>query len=159
MAFKYLTMACKSCSSITIPFKDCAFFEMSKPFKTHVHRRYDAWYVVFPIGFLRANFPPVTNKVFSIILSAYVEGLAASIKASCEGLPALSQTSGLSTYKSIEQLDVVLDFAKQCLFRFKEPVDNMENVEKKSCEAIELLTKRYVYNCYVVLHHLLELIL
>ncbi|KAN0121385.1 hypothetical protein V8E52_003281 [Russula decolorans] len=83
----------------------------------------------------------VTNKVFSIILSAYVEGLAASIKASCEGLPALSQTSGLSTYKSIEQLDVVLDFAKQCLFRFKEPVDNMENVEKKSCEAIELLTK------------------
>jgi hypothetical protein len=28
IAFKYLTMACKSCSSITIPFKDCAFFEM-----------------------------------------------------------------------------------------------------------------------------------
>jgi hypothetical protein len=29
MAFKYLTMACKSCLSITIPFKDCAFFEMA----------------------------------------------------------------------------------------------------------------------------------
>jgi hypothetical protein len=40
MAFKYLTMACKSCSSITIPFKDYAFFEMASLHEHNFPRLY-----------------------------------------------------------------------------------------------------------------------
>ena len=74
--------------------------------------------------------------------------VSASVEESREGPSASCQTSG----------SVTLDFAKQCLSKFKEPVDSMEDVEKKSCQAIELLRKRYVHNCHV-LHHLSGLIL
>jgi hypothetical protein len=45
--------------------------------------------------------------------------------------------------------ELALDFAMQCLKKFKEPVRTIEDVENQSCEAIRLLTKRHVHN---VLH-------
>jgi hypothetical protein len=51
--------------------------------------------------------------------------------------------------KSIEQWELALNFATQCLNKFQEPVRTVEDVEKQSCEAIGLLTKRHVHN---VLH-------
>jgi hypothetical protein len=93
----------------------------------------------------------VTNKVFSIILSTFLEGLAA-IQTSCEGSSASCKTSGSPTCELTEQLEVALDMAGQCLAKFKEPVNSIEDAEKKSCEAIRLLTKRYIR---IVLHHLL----
>ncbi|KAI0248593.1 hypothetical protein BJV78DRAFT_1276522 [Lactifluus subvellereus] len=98
----------------------------------------------------------VTNKVFSIILFAYMEGLAALVKASCER-PPVSPTGSLHTqqmlhnhtddnthsgpYKSTEQWEFALNFAMQCLSKFQEPVNSVEDVEKQSCGAIGLLTK------------------
>ena len=79
----------------------------------------------------------MTNKVFGVILSAFMEGLGAC----CEWPPGS---------KSTEQLEVALDIAKQCLSKFKEPVNSIEDAEKKSCEAIRLLTKRYVHDHHVL---------
>ncbi|KAN0075385.1 hypothetical protein V8E55_011408, partial [Tylopilus felleus] len=103
----------------------------------------------------------VTNKVFTVILSAYVEGLAASVKASRERPPGSpigsspvqrllsngtdDNTSGSQTNsgprKSTEQWELAHVLAMQCLKKFKEPVRTIEDVEKQSCEAIGLLTK------------------
>ncbi|KAF8625008.1 hypothetical protein AX15_005598 [Amanita polypyramis BW_CC] len=98
----------------------------------------------------------VTNKVFTVILSAYVEGLAASVKASRERPPGsptgsspvhrlLSNGTGNNTNsgsrKSTEQWELAHVLAMQCLKKFKEPVRTIEDVENQSCEAIRLLTK------------------
>ncbi|KAF8797540.1 hypothetical protein BYT27DRAFT_7228908 [Phlegmacium glaucopus] len=117
----------------------------------------------------------VTNKVFTVVLFAYVEGLAASVKASHERPPEspvnwfggsspaqqllcnctddnVSQketscahdTDGCTRSgpcKSTEQWELALDFARQCLNKFQEPVCTIEDIEKQSCEAIRLLTK------------------
>ncbi|KAF8337140.1 hypothetical protein F5887DRAFT_985413 [Amanita rubescens] len=86
----------------------------------------------------------VTNKVFTVILLAYVEGLAASVEASRKRPPG-SPTSGSQTNsgprKSTEQWELAHVFAMQCLRKFKEPVRTIEDVENQSCEAIRLLTK------------------
>ena len=65
-------------------------------------------------------------------------------------------TSGLQTYCdsiSTEQWEFAFNIAMQCLSKFQESANRVEDIEKKSCEAIALLTERYVYNCHVVLHH------
>jgi hypothetical protein len=63
------------------------------------------------------------------------------------------KTSGSQTRsgprKSTEQWELALAFANQCLNKFLEPVRTIEDVERQSCEAIGLLTKRHVHN---VLH-------
>lgn len=90
----------------------------------------------------------VTNKVFTVILFAYVEGLAASVKWSRERPPA-SPTRSLAAQQLVcirtdyntEKWELALAFAKQCLNKFQEPVHTIEDVEKQSCEAIGLLTK------------------
>ncbi|KAF8694520.1 hypothetical protein AX14_002040 [Amanita brunnescens Koide BX004] len=88
----------------------------------------------------------VTNKVFSVILFAYVEGLAASVKLDRERLSA--SPTGSSPAQQIVRnrtndntRELALDFAVQCLNKFHEPVRTIEDVEKQSCEAIGLLTK------------------
>ncbi|KAN0078375.1 hypothetical protein V8E55_010432 [Tylopilus felleus] len=108
----------------------------------------------------------LTNKVFTVILSAYVEGLAASVEASCErppGSPTGSSpvqrllsngtddnTSGSQTNsgprKLTEQWELAHVFAMQCLKKFKEPVRTIEDVENQSCEALRLLTKSVRFN-------------
>ena len=94
----------------------------------------------------------MTNKIFSVILFAYTEGLGVW----CARPPTLCKTSDS---KSAEQLGVALDIAKQCLSKFKEPVNSIEHAETKSCEAIRLLTRRYAHDYHVVLHYPLGLIL
>jgi len=93
----------------------------------------------------------VTNKIFSVILYAYVKGLDASLKESRKRPPAspISSESWLTQqmvckYADVntsEQWELALAFATQCLDKFLEPVHTIEDVEKQSCEAIGLLTK------------------
>ncbi|KIK08823.1 hypothetical protein K443DRAFT_671881 [Laccaria amethystina LaAM-08-1] len=98
----------------------------------------------------------VTNKVFTVILFAYMEGLAASVKKSRErpaapptgSSPAqrmvrnhINDNTRSGPRKSTEQWEVALAFANQCLNKFLEPVRTIEDVERQSCEAIGLLTK------------------
>ena len=147
----------------------------------------------------------MTNKVFSVVLFAYLEGLAASAKASRERPPAspvswlfsdlmakslMPLQTGSSPAQRIwrnrtddnvnqketsrapdtdscvrlltHRLVLVLvnrlnngnsrfNFATQCLNKFQEPVRTVEDVEKQSCEAIGLLTKRHVSQCFATL--------
>ncbi|KAM6491051.1 hypothetical protein JOM56_013290 [Amanita muscaria] len=111
----------------------------------------------------------VTNKVFTVILSAYVEGLAATVEASRERPPGsptgsspvqrllsigtddnVSQketsrahdTDGLTNSgprRSTEQWELAHVFAMQCLKKFKEPVRTIEDIENQSCEAIRFV--------------------
>jgi len=103
----------------------------------------------------------VTNKIFSVVLFAYIEGLSAILKASRErptAAPPVSSpaqqmlrnrtgddTSGSRTRsgprKSNEKWEIALNFATQCLTKFQEQADSVEGIEQRSCEAVELLTK------------------
>ena len=64
------------------------------------------------------------------------------------------KTSGSQTRsgrrKSTERWELAFNFATQCLKKFQEySVCSVEEVEKQSCEAIGLLTKRHVHNINV----------
>lgn len=102
----------------------------------------------------------MTNKIFTIVLLGYLEGLVASIKLMHERpLPAdnVSQKESIHAYNTdtglhwqtenrIKQWELALSYAKQCLNKFKEPIHTVEDVEKRSNKAIKLLTKRHVHN-------------
>ncbi|EDR13985.1 uncharacterized protein LACBIDRAFT_305296 [Laccaria bicolor S238N-H82] len=109
-----------------------------------------------------ADMISVTNKVFTVILFAYTEGLAAIVKKSRERRPVspigsspTEQLFGIHTddnvsqkethcahdSKSTEQWEMAFALVAQCVNKFKEPVRTIEDVEKKSCEAVALLTK------------------
>ena len=50
--------------------------------------------------------------------------------------------------KKQKQLELALNFAKQCLNKFREPFHTVEDVEKQGRKAIKLLTKRHVHNVF-----------
>ncbi|KAI0286591.1 hypothetical protein BGY98DRAFT_929750 [Russula aff. rugulosa BPL654] len=88
----------------------------------------------------------LTNKVFSVVLFAYVESLAASLETSQKRLslsidfsPAQELLSN-QTNDSI-QYEAAFKFAQQSLSKFLEPANSIKNIEEKSSKAIELLTK------------------
>lgn len=60
-----------------------------------------------------------------------------------------------------KQWKYAFQLAKQCLLKFQEPVTSIEEIECKSYEAINLLTKRYIshYNFYIVLHQHIKALL
>ena len=140
----------------------------------NVHGKNDTWYVFITFSFLKAKISfIVTNKIFTIILLAYLDSLAASIKDSrerpselptsplgllmCKPIDNVSQESihaydtdiCVSSQTELEQWELALKFGKQCLNKFWEPVHTVEDVEKQSCKAIKLLTKRYVHNAFL----------
>jgi len=86
----------------------------------------------------------VTNKVFSVVLFAYIEGLSATLKASRErptAAPPGSSPAQQMLRNRTGDDDIALNFATQCLTKFQERADSVEGIEQRSCEAVELLTK------------------
>jgi hypothetical protein len=53
------------------------------------------------------------------------------------------------SHKLTPQWDLALNFAKQCLEKFQLSVSSVEDIEKQSSEAIELLMKRHVHDFHV----------
>jgi len=115
-------------------------------------RRKFAYDATLPVSPARESFIQdmilVTNKIFSVILSAYSEGLDALVKASPERAPASATSSSLihlgnstDDNSGCKEWELALDFAAQCMKKFLEPVRTIEDIEKQSCEAIGLLTK------------------
>ena len=52
-------------------------------------------------------------------------------------------------YSQTKQWELALSFARKCLNKFQELVHTVEDVEKQSCKAIKLLTKRCVHNVFL----------
>ncbi|KAM6499857.1 hypothetical protein JOM56_005365 [Amanita muscaria] len=107
---------------------------------------------------------PVCNKIFGVILTAYIDGLEATKSKSIEsknkmnlsspGSAPLQQLLGVpepgpsqsytrnSGRKSTDCWEVALQLAQQCRDRFNEPVETVDDIERNSNAALELLAKR-----------------
>ncbi|EDR03293.1 uncharacterized protein LACBIDRAFT_307360 [Laccaria bicolor S238N-H82] len=111
---------------------------------------------------------PVGNKIFSVILTAYIEGLeamtlksiemkekgdvssspgSASIqqtwaqKAPSKPVPLQPHTHGRWWASTNCCWEVALQLAQQCCDKFKEPVKTVDGIQKNSTAALELLAK------------------
>jgi len=113
----------------------------------------------------------ISNKIFGIILWAYMEGLRAIIsrnknRAKCNDFtsesfaPIGSKEQSASSdfqqpgelipgvdskraggHKLTDQWEVALELAELCVVKFKEPVASLEDIEAKGNDALGLLTK------------------
>lgn len=102
---------------------------------------------------------PVCNKIFGVILTAYIDGLEAtkskSIERKIKGdlsspgsaplqqlLRALPEPGVCSNGRtSTNCWEVALQLAQQCRDRFNEPVETVDDIERNSNAALELLAK------------------
>ncbi|KIL63071.1 hypothetical protein M378DRAFT_80316 [Amanita muscaria Koide BX008] len=107
---------------------------------------------------------PVCNKIFGVILTAYIDGLEATKSKSIErknkmdlsspGSAPLQQLLKVSepgpsqSYtrnsgrKSANCWELALQLAQQCRDRFNESVETVDDIERNSNAALELLAKR-----------------
>lgn len=109
---------------------------------------------------------PVGNKIFSVILTAYIDGLEATMlksigrkekgdvsspgstplqrmrarKAPSEPGPPQSHTRDRGR-KSTDRWEAALQLAQQCRDKFEEPVETIDDIERNSTAALELLAK------------------
>jgi len=90
----------------------------------------------------------VANKIFGVILSAYMDGLRAIIKRSQDRAKRNDKPSELtgeekngSGRKSTDQRDAALWLAKSCVEKFQDPVASFQDIEGRANGALELLTK------------------
>jgi len=89
----------------------------------------------------------VSNKIFGVILSAYVDGLRASITQSKDRAKSINPselTSGgkdISNHKSTDQWEAALALAESCRFKFEEPVSSHQDIEDRANKALGLLTQ------------------
>jgi len=113
-----------------------------------------------------ADMIPVGNKIFSVILTAYIDGLEATAIKSSErkhkgdisspGSAPLQQMRSQNApsepgpsqpynrsggRKSTDYWEAALQFAKQCRDKFGESVGTVDNIERNSTAALELLAK------------------
>ncbi|KAF5384070.1 hypothetical protein D9615_003421 [Tricholomella constricta] len=79
---------------------------------------------------------PVSNKIFSVVLAAYIDGLEASLLKSKERT---SQANIRRGWISTDKWETALQLAEQCCRKFNEPVDTIEEMEERSTAALELL--------------------
>jgi len=116
--------------------------------------------------FVFADMIPVSNKIFSVILTAYIDGLEATTAKNIEkkskgdisssGSAPLQQLrsqnppserwpSRLPNHnggrKSTDRYEVALQLAKQCREKFDESVRTIDDVENNSTAALELLAR------------------
>jgi hypothetical protein len=80
----------------------------------------------------------VSNKIFGVVLSAYMDGLCANIAKSKKKVG----NTQAGSHKSIDQWEVALVFANNCRDKFEEPVASHQDIEDRANRALELLTKR-----------------
>jgi len=92
----------------------------------------------------------VSNKIFGVVLSAYIESLRANItmnqereKHNKQNLSELnSGWKNTGGRKSTDQWKSALALAEECCVKFKEPSASPLDIEEKANEALSLLTKR-----------------
>ncbi|KIM72234.1 hypothetical protein PILCRDRAFT_804089 [Piloderma croceum F 1598] len=117
--------------------------------------------------FVFADMIPVSNKIFSVILTAYIDGLEATMTKSIEkknkgdiyspgsvplqqlhsqnppSEPGLSQRPDHNGKRKLTNgYEVALQLAKQCHEKFDESVTTINDIEKNSTAALELLARR-----------------
>jgi len=90
----------------------------------------------------------VSNKIFGVVLSAYMDGLRAIIsrskdRAKCNDKPSelTGEEKKPSGRKSTDQWEAALTLAQGCVEKFREPVATLRDIENRGNAALELLTK------------------
>ncbi|KAF8348673.1 hypothetical protein F5887DRAFT_1249664 [Amanita rubescens] len=76
----------------------------------------------------------VSNKIFGIVLTGYVDSLRAYIADS------KSYSQNRDTHE-----DAALEFAESCCAKFREPIASLSDIEEKGNEGLALLTKRSTF--------------
>lgn len=80
----------------------------------------------------------MSNKIFSVVLSAYMGGLCANIAKNKKKV----RNTQAGGRKSIDQWEVALAFANSCRDEFEEPAASPQDIEDRANRVLELLAKR-----------------
>ncbi|KIL59813.1 hypothetical protein M378DRAFT_84610 [Amanita muscaria Koide BX008] len=97
----------------------------------------------------------VSNKIFGVILTAYMDGLREIIRRSKDrarqnefhiiGITDPSKLTGeekkTGSRKSTDQWEAALVLAERCVDKFNEPIVSIQDIEARANGALELLTK------------------
>ncbi|KIM49600.1 hypothetical protein M413DRAFT_112482 [Hebeloma cylindrosporum] len=97
----------------------------------------------------------VVNKIFGLVLSAYIDGLRAilqvnhtraksndfSLESSAPALKHVWEAAEVSDRKSTPHWEVALELAISCVEKLKEPAHTLQDIEERGNLAIELLTR------------------
>jgi len=78
---------------------------------------------------------PVCNKIFGLILTAYIDALNAST------LKEVSSPGSMRTMHNKESWEVALQLAQDCCNKFNESVKSVDEIEQNSTAALKLLAK------------------
>ncbi|KAF8239902.1 hypothetical protein L208DRAFT_1235683 [Tricholoma matsutake] len=98
-----------------------------------------------------ADMMNVSNKIFGVVLSAYMDGLRASITKSKDRVkrnnvrnPSALSSEGKNTggrKKSTDRWEAALALAESCRNKFEEPVASHQDIEDRANEALGFLTQ------------------
>ncbi|KAF8914293.1 hypothetical protein CPB84DRAFT_1841022 [Gymnopilus junonius] len=83
---------------------------------------------------------PVANKIFGIILTAYMDGLRASINNRTGKNTLYPSQSRLPVSLQVNSLEAALTLAESCCAKFEEPAVNFQELEDKADDALGSLT-------------------
>ncbi|KAF8718635.1 hypothetical protein AX14_011683 [Amanita brunnescens Koide BX004] len=79
-----------------------------------------------------SNMMDVSNKIFGIVLTGYVDSLRAYI----------ADRKSYSQNSDTTSEEAALEFAESCCAKFREPITSPSDIEEKGNEGLALLTKR-----------------
>ncbi|KAK2462666.1 hypothetical protein APHAL10511_005282 [Amanita phalloides] len=78
-----------------------------------------------------SNMMDVSNKIFGIILTGYIDNLHAYI----------AESKSSSQNSDTHDQEAALEFVESCCAKFREPIASLSDIEEKGNEGLALLTK------------------